>query len=63
MFCSKCGHELKNGAEFCSNCGEKQDNSLKEERNELPQSQQKDLRLPIILLSAGVGLARLIFLI
>jgi hypothetical protein len=63
MFCAKCGHELKNGAEFCSNCGEKQDNSLTEERNELPQSQQKDLRLPIILLSAGVGLALLIFLI
>lgn len=61
MLCSKCGHELKNGTEFCSNCGEKQDNSLKDERNELPQSQQKNLRLPIILLSAGVGLALLTF--
>ncbi len=29
MYCSKCGKEIKDGAEFCTNCGEKVNNTTK----------------------------------
>ena len=64
MYCSKCGNQLREGSEFCPQCGEQQNHSQQRVETELTvPSQKKNSKLPIILLSIGAGLSLLIFLI
>ena len=64
MYCSKCGNKIEDDSEFCPKCGEKQNNTSSKVGDELTVlSKEKNAKLPIILLSIGVGLSLLIFLI
>lgn len=58
MYCSKCGKPLQAGAEFCPHCGARLEAPSRE-----PMQRERFPRLPGVLLSIGVGLALLIFLI
>ena len=58
MYCSKCGKPLQAGAEFCPHCG-----AMREAPSREPMQRERFPRLPGVLLSIGVGLALLIFLI
>ena len=58
MYCSKCGKPLQAGAEFCPHCGARLEAPSRE-----PLQRERFPRLPGVLLSIGVGLALLIFLI
>ena len=58
MYCSKCGKPLQAGAEFCPHCGARLEAPSRE-----PLQRERFPKLPGVLLSIGVGLTLLIFLI
>ncbi len=63
-YCYKCGNILDNEAVFCSKCGAKQnDESLEQEIVKTESAQKQHLRLSMLFLGIGTGLALLIFLI
>lgn len=42
MFCKKCGKELKEGEIYCPECGQKQDEEIKEEKKEKPSQKENN---------------------
>lgn len=63
-YCPNCGAEVKDGAQFCSSCGEKTDGkNIKKEKANRPKVEEKDLITMLILSIVTCGIYAIIWFI